>query len=90
MTKNKWYVGWSTPKQGFIAFQSETTPTTESHGSLYNAVVGPFGTKRGAKWAEKYGKGNPHFTCVAAAEKIAKSILKSWGKYPGEQYPPNS
>jgi len=68
----KWYVGEKAYSKN-VAFQSETTPTERSHGILYNAVIGPFVTKRGAMWAEKYGRGNPHFTCVADAERIAKS-----------------
>ena len=66
--KNKWYVGYKSNK--FHAFKSETEPTPQKFNFLY--VVGPFVTKRGAKWAEKYGIGNPHFTDVFAAERIAK------------------
>lgn len=69
----KWYVGH--PNQissSLVSFQSTTKPTSKSHGHKFSAVIGPFKTKRAAKWAEKYGANNPHFTCVEDAEKLSK------------------
>jgi hypothetical protein len=52
-------------------FSSNTPPTQKSHGHLYNAVTGPFKTKRAADWAVK-NQGNPHFHHVNDAEKLSK------------------
>lgn len=78
MKPKQWYIGYVSFTKGFEAFRSEVNPTPDTHGTgsgrkppiLY--VVGPFRTKRGAKWAEKYGHNNPHFTGVAAAEAFAR------------------
>jgi hypothetical protein len=59
----------------FQLFRSPYIPTEESHGELYGAVIGPFRTKRGAKFMEIYGKNNPHCNTVYQAEKLAKSLL---------------
>lgn len=67
--RNRWYVGHT--RTGLIAFKCPTTPTVNSHGDKFIAVVGPFKTKRAAKWAERYGKGNPHFRHVDDAERLA-------------------
>lgn len=69
-TQNPWYVGFK--GGGLTPFHFGSTPTESSHGHLYPAVIGPFKTKRGALWAEKYGPGNPHFQTVADAEYFAK------------------
>jgi hypothetical protein len=53
-------------------FRSEETPTRDSHGSQYAAVIGPFKTVRAAKFMRDYGRGNPHCLCVADAEKLSK------------------
>jgi hypothetical protein len=67
-----WYVGHKQEDTTKLeAFQSDYTPTMDSHGKKYAAVIGPFATKRGAKWAEKYGASNPHFQQVADAERLA-------------------
>lgn len=62
----RWYLGCKydphLAEYRFKAFQAAEEPTRETTGYLY--CVGPFDTKRGAMWAEKYGKRNPHFTCV--------------------------
>jgi hypothetical protein len=55
-------------------FKSATTPTQESHGHLYNAIVGPFRTMRGAKFMRDHGARNPHVQNVADAERIAKQL----------------
>ena len=53
-------------------FTSPTEPTSESHGNRFNAVVGPFQTRRGASFMRDRGQGNPHCRCVADAERLAK------------------
>jgi hypothetical protein len=54
-----------------ITFRSAENPTTETHGHLYNAVIGPFRTMRGARWMATYGANNPHCQTVADAERLA-------------------
>jgi hypothetical protein len=66
-----WYVGHKGIK--LVAFKSKELPTEKSH-SQFKAVVGPFKTKRAAKWHEKYGFLNPHCTCVNVIERLAKNV----------------
>lgn len=69
----KWYVGHTVDKPSRLkAFRCSFLPTDLTHGLTYYAVIGPFGTKRAALWAEKYGLGNPHFVQVSDAEHISK------------------
>ena len=71
MRTRRWYIGLD--KAGcFCAFRSAYAPTAEKHGRKFAYVVGPFRTARGARWAERFGLGNPAFTHVDAAERIAK------------------
>jgi len=53
-------------------FKSEVVPTADSHGSLYDASIGPFKTMRGARFMALYGKGNPHCQNVNDAERLAR------------------
>lgn len=54
-----------------VVFHANAAPTFASHGHLFNAVIGPFATKRGAEFMARHGQGNPHVQCVADAERIA-------------------
>jgi hypothetical protein len=64
------YVGLKDGKRS--VFKSETAPTESSHGHLYNAVIGPFRTNRGAVFMAEHGHNNPHLQTVADAERIAR------------------
>jgi hypothetical protein len=61
-------------------FKSELEPTEQSHGNLYNAVIGPFKTKRGAIFMRDHGQGNPHCRCVSEAEKLGKKYADTLSK----------
>lgn len=64
------YVGY---RDGhYIYFRSEVKPTHTTHGNLYNYVIGPFKTKRGAKFMVDYGRNNPHCQTVDDAERLGK------------------
>jgi hypothetical protein len=65
------YVGIKAGKR--IPFSSETTPTEQSHGKLYDAVIGPFETVRGQNFMVMSGRNNPHCQTVADAERISKA-----------------
>ena len=65
----RWYVGVN--RAGYHTFSCASKPTQQSHGAIYNAVIGPFRTKRGAEYMAKYGKGNPHLQTVDDAERFA-------------------
>jgi hypothetical protein len=67
----RWYVG-TRGTAPYQMFQSEFNPTKESHGHLYNAVIGPFSTKLGAMVMARHGAGNPHITSVYDAEAFAR------------------
>lgn len=68
--KTKLYVGL---KPGVReVFRSAAEPTQASHGTAYNAVIGPFLTRRGADYMAQYGQGNPHCRCVSEAERLAE------------------
>lgn len=68
----KWYLGLCGRDNRSEAFQFDREPTIGTHGTEYAAVVGPFRTKRAAKWAEKYGYLNPHFQTVDDAERLSR------------------
>lgn len=53
-------------------FRASAGPTEELYGTLYNAVIRPFRTVRGAKFCAIHGGNNPHIQCVNDAERIAK------------------
>jgi hypothetical protein len=69
----RWYIGerydFCTGTHRSEAFTATETPRQGDYPYLY--VIGPFKTKRAAKWAEKYGHLNPHFQHVNDAERIA-------------------
>jgi hypothetical protein len=74
MKRQRWYVGCKGTSR--IAFRTAIEPTEVSHGTTYNAVIGPFRTKRGAQFMAKYGANNPHCQTVAEAEKLAAKAIK--------------
>lgn len=53
-------------------FKSGETPTRDSHGHRFNAVIGPFRTRRGARFCALYGDGNPHAQTVAQCEVLGR------------------
>jgi len=53
-------------------FKATKTPTRRQYGRRYAYVVGPFKTVRAARYMADYGANNPHCTCVAQAEWLAK------------------
>ena len=74
----KWYIGLtfgvSSPVGGTrTMFRSEAEPKKETHGDRFAGTIGPFRTKRGAKFCKEFGANNPHCQCVADAERLAKS-----------------
>lgn len=72
------YVGCKAGKRE--VFKAESEPTEDSHGHLYNAVIGPFRTMRGAKFMAECGYNNPHLQTVADAERIALHYSKQHGR----------
>jgi hypothetical protein len=76
----RWYIGcvmdYCTSDYRYEAFPFPRTPKEEDT-PRYSYVIGPFDTKRGALWAEKYGVRNPHFGCVGDAERIALAIIST-------------
>lgn len=53
-------------------FKATRTPTRKQYGRRYAYIVGPFNTVRGARFMADYGANNPHCTCVAQAEWLAR------------------
>jgi len=66
----KWYTGMKDGK--LTAFRSDNEPTQATHGKLYTGCIGPFITKRAAKWSELHAMRNPHAQTVAQMERLAK------------------
>lgn len=64
------YVGYKNDKR--TVFKSAATPTQETHGDRYGAVVGPFRTMRAAIWMAKYR--GPVARDVAYAERITRDF----------------
>lgn len=73
--RKKWFLG-HTGSAALKAFSCLGVPTPITHPH-YNAVIGPFRTKRGCLWAEKWGYLNPHFQHVNDAEGLAKREIKN-------------
>ena len=55
-------------------FRADRTPTVDTHGRDYDAVIGPFRTLRGARFMRDHGRNNPHCRCVAEAERLVKKM----------------
>lgn len=72
MNRQRFYVGLSNGKRE--VFKSASVPTEVTHGERYQAVIGPFQTKRGAEFMAKHGANNPHVQTVVDAERIARSF----------------
>ena len=72
----KQYVGIRRADYRYERFTYSITPTLETHGSVYMAVIGPFRSKRGATFMAEHGSGNPHLQTVSEAERIAKANAK--------------
>lgn len=66
---NKWYVGCNGAERA--TFKATSTPTRESHGGTYAAVIGPFVTRRGAEYMARHGGDNPLLQHVNDAERYA-------------------
>jgi hypothetical protein len=56
-----------------ILFHSAMPPTTQTHGHLYKAVIGPFVSRVGAGYFARYGKNNPNIRTAADAERLARA-----------------
>lgn len=69
----KFYVGIRSGKR--FVFKSDVLPTQASHGQRYNAVIGPFRTKRAAILTAVTGGQNPHLRSVSDAERISKHAV---------------
>jgi hypothetical protein len=54
-----------------VRFSCMNTPTRDTHGHRYTAVIGPFKTILGAEFYRRYGQGNPHIVTVDDAERLA-------------------
>lgn len=69
MEKRRLYVGAS--PNGRELFRAAETPTVETHPQ-YRYAIGPFRTVAGARFMAEHGERNPHVTCVADAERLAR------------------
>lgn len=56
-----------------ILFRSLTTPTKETHGHLYTAVIGPFKSRVGASYFARYGRSDPSIRTADDAERLARA-----------------
>ncbi|MCZ7547651.1 MAG: hypothetical protein M5U11_00645 [Anaerolineales bacterium] len=60
-------------RQGdLILFHSAHTPTKESHGHRFTAVIGPFKSRVGASYYARYGRDDPHIRTAEDAERLAR------------------
>ena len=77
--RQRWYIGIKEEGQR-EAFRSAEVPTEATHGDLYAAVWGPFYTRRGARWAEKYTVGgNPHAQLAFFSMNLRNDLLwQTW------------
>ena len=56
-----------------ILFQSAMSPTKQTHGHLYKAVIGPFVSRVGAGYFARYGRNHPDLRTAADAERLARA-----------------
>jgi len=68
----RYFVGIA-PKLEKIVFRSSEVPTSNTHGKIYSAVIGPFKTKRAAVFMANCHN-NPHCRSVSDAERISKEL----------------
>lgn len=75
--RRKYFVGLDGMDGARVIFNriDNQTPMRKDYPE-YNAVIGPFRTKRGAKFMLKFGQGNPHCRNVSDAEKLGKKYAK--------------
>jgi len=64
-----------TPTHEREIFSAKKNPTEETHGDKYLLCIGPFRTKRGATFMQRYGFNNPHCQTVEEAEKLGRKYL---------------
>jgi hypothetical protein len=69
----RYYVGIRPNSTRAVFYMAVVEPTKEMCPQ-YNAVIGPFRTKRGAEFMRDHGANNPHCQTVRDAERIAKQI----------------
>ncbi len=56
-----------------ILFHSTAIPNKQTHGHLYQAVIGPFVSRVGAGYFARYGRNNPDIRTAADAERLARA-----------------
>ena len=56
-----------------ILFHAAQTPTKETHGLRFTAVIGPFKSKVGASYYARYGQDNSHIRTADDAERLARA-----------------
>lgn len=69
-TRKRHYVGCKAGTR--TVFSCVGWATENTHGHMFNAVIGPFRTKRGATFMAEHGANNPHCITVSDAERLAK------------------
>lgn len=56
-----------------ILFHAAQTPTKETHGLRFTAVIGPFKSKVGASYYARYGRNDPRIHNAGDAERLARA-----------------
>ena len=56
-----------------ILFHAAQTPTKETHGLRFTAVIGPFQSKVGASYYARYGQGDASLNTADDAERLARA-----------------
>lgn len=73
IARKRYFVGIRPNSTRAVFYMAVVEPTKEMCPQ-YNAVIGPFRTKRGAEFMRDHGANNPHVQTVQDAERIAKQI----------------
>jgi hypothetical protein len=79
MKRGRIYLGFRINRGGTEVFRTLVRePTFEDFGGAFVALIGPFRTKRAARFMAKHGAhtGNPHCVTVADAERISRQIAE--------------
>lgn len=73
MARTRIYVGRRTGGAPAAIFRASDTPTSDTHGDRYAAVIGPFASMAGARIMVAHGGNNPHIQSSTDADRMAKT-----------------
>lgn len=68
--RHRHFTATSQPPEDWVAFEADDYPTRETHGYIYNFVIGTFSSMRVARFAARYILQNQHVKTVKEWETL--------------------